>query len=258
MPPSSHLRPPLLDELTKAALALALERHPDQIAAVAENISRFGLTLEAWPQTARSSELEALLERSSGATPDFVAGLLLGAAQAASRIGAKQRVEMVWTGPSSALVPSRRTEQVLLGIISGAKSRLFLTTFVASHADHVFVALDEASKRGVDVSVLLEEKPGPMSENVVAHFRAHLPLATLYYWDRADHYGAGKVHAKATVADGQVCLVTSANLTGYAMEKNMEIGVLVSGGDMPTKLLSHLDSLISTRVLRELRSDFAD
>ena len=38
---------------------------------------------------------------------------------------------------------------------------------------------------------------------------------------------------KVAVADGNTCFITSANLTGYAMERNMEAGVLISGGTFP-------------------------
>jgi phosphatidylserine/phosphatidylglycerophosphate/cardiolipin synthase-like enzyme len=36
---------------------------------------------------------------------------------------------------------------------------------------------------------------------------------------------------KVAVADGSICFITSANLTGYAMEKNMEMGVLIEVGN---------------------------
>ena len=42
---------------------------------------------------------------------------------------------------------------------------------------------------------------------------------------------------------------TSANLTGYAMEKNMEAGVLISGGRIPKLLDEHLRSLVDTKVV---------
>ena len=38
------------------------------------------------------------------------------------------------------------------------------------------------------------------------------------------------MHAKAVIADRSVAFVTSANLTGSAMDHNLEVGVLMRGG----------------------------
>ena len=64
--------------------------------------------------------------------------------------------------------------------------------------------------------------------------------------------GQRGTHAKVAVADGRMCFVTSANLTGYAMEKNMEAGVLVTGGGIPERLHAHLLSLISGKVIHQI------
>ncbi len=74
--------------------------------------------------------------------------------------------------------------------------------------------------------------------------------AHLYAWrDKKPEFLDGRVHAKVAVADGRVCFITSANLTGHAMEKNMEAGVLISGGYIPKLLESHLQSLVDTQVV---------
>ncbi|MGB4560049.1 MAG: phospholipase D-like domain-containing protein [Burkholderiaceae bacterium] len=56
--------------------------------------------------------------------------------------------------------------------------------------------------------------------------RTLVPAANLYAWsDKAEPFSDGRVHAKVAVADGRMCFITSANLTGHAMEKKMEAGV---------------------------------
>jgi phosphatidylserine/phosphatidylglycerophosphate/cardiolipin synthase-like enzyme len=79
--------------------------------------------------------------------------------------------------------------------------------------------------------------------------------ATLYTWPRElrPETGNGKrasLHAKCAVADGERLLVSSANLTEYAFTKNMELGLLVEGGDVPSRVQAHLEALISSGVLR--------
>jgi len=51
------------------------------------------------------------------------------------------------------------------------------------------------------------------------------------------------------VADGKMSFITSANLTGHAMEKNMEAGVLITGEKFSKKLHNHLNSLIDTHLI---------
>ena len=57
------------------------------------------------------------------------------------------------------------------------------------------------------------------------------------------------LHAKCAVADRDVVFVTSANLTSHALDRNMELGVLITGGDAPKHLAAHLDGLITTGIL---------
>lgn len=54
------------------------------------------------------------------------------------------------------------------------------------------------------------------------------------------------------VADGNSAFLTSANLTGHALEKNMEAGVVISGGHVPAGLRAHLHALIETNVIRKI------
>ena len=49
--------------------------------------------------------------------------------------------------------------------------------------------------------------------------------------------------------DGDVCFITSANLTGHAMEQNMEAGVLLTGGKIPKLLHDHLQALVDTKTV---------
>ncbi len=48
------------------------------------------------------------------------------------------------------------------------------------------------------------------------------------------------MHAKVLVVDRRTALVGSANLTGYALERNLECGLLLRGGPVPSLLVDHL------------------
>lgn len=56
-------------------------------------------------------------------------------------------------------------------------------------------------------------------------------------------------------ADGELAFITSANLTSAAMERNMELGVLVKGGELPFELQRHLEALISTKIIEKVSKD---
>lgn len=182
-----------------------------------------------------------------------LASMLLAASHAYENVSKHQSTELVWTGPTTPFVSARRTEQALLQVIGAAKQALFVTSFVAYDVSTIVKALNDASTRGVSISMLLESSQdhgGCISFDVIGKMRALVPSAKLYAWrERTAPFADGRVHAKVAVADGDVCFITSANLTGYAMEQNMEAGVLLIGGQIPKLLLDHLEALVDTKTV---------
>ncbi len=80
--------------------------------------------------------------------------------------------------------------------------------------------------------------------------RSSVPAAEIYTWkERSEPFVDGKVHAKVAVVDEARAFITSANLTGHALEKNMEAGVLINGGPVPKTLSDHLEGLINVGII---------
>ncbi|MBS4045653.1 MAG: DISARM system phospholipase D-like protein DrmC [Alphaproteobacteria bacterium] len=185
---------------------------------------------------------------------DVLAGILVGAAFAHQHAQRECSVEFVWTGPTTPFVATRRTEQVLLDLISHAQSELFIVSFVAYDVSSVVDALNAAAARGVAIRILLETSTshgGSLSIDPIATMRRCVPSAALYVWtDRPEPFTDGKVHAKVAIADSNIAFLTSANLTGHALERNMEAGVLIRGGSVSVGLQAHLYALIETKVIR--------
>jgi phosphatidylserine/phosphatidylglycerophosphate/cardiolipin synthase-like enzyme len=177
--------------------------------------------------------------------------MLLAASHAFENVSRHQSTELVWTGPTTPFVSARRTEQALLQVIGATKQALFVTSFVAYDVSTIVKALNDASTRGVSISMLLESSQdhgGSMSFDVIGKMRKLVPTAKLYAWrERTAQFADGRVHAKVAVADGNVCFITSANLTGHAMEQNIEAGVLLTGGQIPKLLHDHLQALVATK-----------
>lgn len=184
---------------------------------------------------------------------DEVAGMLLGASAGRVHVERELGVELVWTGPTTRFVPTRRTEQVLLDLIAGANNEFFLVSFVAYNVPSVVAALNAAASRGVRLRILLEaamEHGGTLEYDPAATMRSRVPSAELFTWkDKKEPFVDGKVHAKVAVVDGARAFITSANLTGYALEKNMEAGVLINGGLVPKTLGDHLQALIDVKII---------
>ncbi len=170
---------------------------------------------------------------------------------AKTEVVGKEKIELVWTGVSTPLVPTRRTEQVLLETIDAAERKLFLVSYVAYDVDSIVEALRKAVRRGVKVEILLESTSdygGRISMDSIASFKREVPEAILYWWNES----GASVHAKCVVSDGRVAFVTSANLTGAAMERNMELGVKIEGGDIPRRLHEHLDALVTVGAIERV------
>jgi cardiolipin synthase A/B len=195
--------------------------------------------VDAWRATTVSAEELALM--------------LLAAGHVFTKVASQQSTELVWTGPTTPFVSARRTEQALLQVINAAEQTLFITSFVAYDVSAIIKALNAASDRGVVISILLElsqDHGGSISFDAIGKMRTLVPASKLYAWrDKADPFTGGRVHAKVAVADGTMCFITSANLTGHAMEKNMEAGILISGGNVPSLLDEHLHSLVSINIV---------
>ena len=222
------------------------------------DIGKWGVPHD-WAGIVSEDRGRLLLERcrATHVTPDELAGMLIGASHAYHAGRSEVSVQLVWTGPSTELVATRKTEQVLLEIIGSAKERIFLTSFVAYEVESIVEALSRAVARGIDVSILLESSEwygGDLSVDSIDVMRKALPGAKLYYWkNKGEEFAGGRAHAKVVVADASVCFISSANLTGHAMEKNMEAGISIRGGDVPKRLQRHLETLVTFEVISPVR-----
>lgn len=192
-------------------------------------------------------------------SPQSVAVGLLTAARTEAFRRQGQRVELVWTGPDSHVIPLRRTDQALLQLIDGAQKRLHVVSFAVYKVEAVGQAIIDAVERGVWVSIYLEtpdasqgriafDTIGALGDKVVR--RVHLFVWPLEERLRTVEGRHGSLHAKVAVADRDTMLVSSANLTEYAMKLNMELGVLVHGGPLPGQVATHLERLVELGVFR--------
>ncbi|OXS27907.1 MAG: phospholipase [Desulfovibrio sp. MES5] len=259
-----------MDDLLAVIAELGLELHPDRIAVIANKINtlgsveQFALLKSSFGPNADKDligRFDQAWNNSKGTAPCDVAAALRGASATATLRESRGAVEMVWTGPSTGQIPVRHTEQVLCEVINYAKRRLFLVSFVAYDVASIIAALKNAIGRQVHINILLEASSmhgGRVSNHdSISAMKKALPSVCIYTWisgkKGTGSYGiSGAVHAKCAVADEELAFITSANLTAAAMERNMELGVLVKGGNLPIELHQHLEALISTKIIEQV------
>lgn len=250
-------------QLIDAVVSIAREWHIDDINGLSKLIKKDNDLTQATiskvgtnPATKKQLSTLYSIYNNTRIDSNLLLGMLVGAASAYSNIRNDEQFELVWSGPHSRIVPSRSTEQVILSVIDRARKELFLISFVAYEITDIVDALNNAINRGVNIVFLLESDKvhgGSLNTDSIGTMREAIPKASHYYWAEKDaKFVGGSVHGKSIVADESVCLITSANLTGHAMDKNMEIGVMIHGGDIPRKLHQHLKSLIQTNIIKEI------
>ncbi len=250
-----------MDELLDAIAALVSLVSPEKVQAIAARVRRTeaGKAASTLPSVVGTPVASTVVEQlaatwqNTKVGSDELASMLLAASHVYTKVASEQSAELVWTGPTTPFVSARRTEQALLQVINSAEQSLFITSFVAYDVSTIVKALNVAAERGVTITMLLESSQdhgGSINIDVIGKMRGLVPTAQLYAWrDKTGNFSDGRVHAKVAVADKTSCFITSANLTGYAMEKNMEAGVLISGGQIPRLLDDHLRSLVDTKTV---------
>ena len=185
--------------------------------------------------------------------------------EAASRT---PRPDLVWSGPEVPGLHARDTRRVYEELLGSAERSVWASTYAFFDGPKAFEVLARRMDTTPDLRVTLllniQRKRGDTTaaEHLVRTFAdrfwgADWPGSsrpTVYYDPRAlDLDGPGGVlHAKAVVTDDEAVFVTSANLTEAALDRNIEVGLLVRDRALAATLSSHFRTLIDERLLRPL------
>lgn len=215
-----------------------------------------GRVLELVNQPELRHDLEQLLSLWQNTKPwldgSAISLGLLSAAENERSHRLEPTLDLVWTGPSSQFIPLRRTDQALLQVIAEAHHRILLVSFAVYKISAAVEALAAAAARGVQITLCLEspqESEGRLAYDNLKAFGALPDRCQVLIWplDKRPRNVTGKpaaLHAKLALADGHVLLLSSANLTEYALQMNMELGLLIRGGKIPGQVESHFQELL--------------
>ena len=175
----------------------------------------------------------------------------------------EQHIELLWAGPSPAnQIPARRIDQALYDLIANARHEILLVTFAAAKIGRLTGELWKAAQRGVKIRLILEfeqSSEGQLSYDALKAFpTALIAAAEVYYWpvekrERNQAGRPGKLHAKVAIVD-DIVLVSSANLTDDAFNRNLEMGVMLTNPQFLRSVKTHFESLIAEATLSQLSS----
>lgn len=198
--------------------------------------------------------------------PPLPATALAAALAASAYCGRAAReelsVELVWTGPTED-VPLRLTSQVLLQLIKEAREEILIVSFAFYNIPEVVEALSTAITQGRRLKIVAEtpdESEGKVAYGALSTLGDKLVRQSqVYFWPKdkrpVDSQGRhGTLHVKCAVADDDVTYITSANLTGYAMRLNMELGTLIRSKEFARQAKEHIEGLIFKGVLVPLKT----
>ena len=178
------------------------------------------------------------------------------------------RPDLVWSGPEVPGLHARDTRRVYEELLGSAERSILASTYAFFDGPKAFNVLarrmDERTDLRVTLLLNIQRKWGDTTaaDHLARRFAdrfwdADWPGASrpnVFYDPRAlDIDGpAGVLHAKAVVVDDEAVFVTSANLTEAALDRNIEMGLLVRDAALAASVSSHFRGLIDRGLLRPL------
>ena len=202
-------------------------------------------------------------------TPAQIALVLRAfAAGKASAPDSSKFIDVVVSGPD-ATSTARDTGVVMRQLFTAAESRILAVGFAVHQGRSVFRTLAERldSEDGLQVTLCLDVRRAPGStsidnqiagqfaRNFVEHEWPGQRLPLVYFDPRSlTDQGASRsaLHSKCVIIDGKEALVTSANFTEAAQQRNMELGLLVRAPEIASQIEEHFHSLIRNGHLERL------
>jgi phosphatidylserine/phosphatidylglycerophosphate/cardiolipin synthase-like enzyme len=187
----------------------------------------------------------------------------LGKAEARS-----PRLDLVWSGPEVPGLHARETRRVYEELIGAAEHSLWVSTYAFFDGPRAFESLahrvDAVPTLHATLLLNLQRKRGDRTgaDQLVRRFADRFwsvewpgkSRPQVYYDPRAlELESAGAVlHAKAVVADNDVVFVTSANLTEAALDRNIELGLLIRDRSLAASVVCQFQTLIDRNLLNPL------
>jgi phosphatidylserine/phosphatidylglycerophosphate/cardiolipin synthase-like enzyme len=174
---------------------------------------------------------------------------MLAEERAASQVRT-DAIDLVWTGPEVSGSQSRNTSVVVHELFSNAKRNILISSF----------AVDTRRKTRELFMVLAKAMDSNPELNVRIFLNVHRPynnevttttlLREVFHDPRSLRMDKKAcLHAKCLIVDQERVLVTSANFTEAAHDRNIEAGLLLNDPVIAQALQMQFESLVSRNIL---------
>jgi hypothetical protein len=178
-------------------------------------------------------------------------------------------LKLVMSGPDVPGIPTQDTGAVMHTLIERAEREILLVGYAIHQGKHIFARLadrlDSNPALRVRLCLNIERKPtdtslaGEITKRFLNQFQEqHWPgkrLPEIFFDPRAlaaVPEERASLHAKCVAIDRKAALITSANFTGAALTKNVEVGTLIEFPPVIERLASYFDGLIDSGQLARL------
>lgn len=178
------------------------------------------------------------------------------------------RPDLVWSGPEIPGLHARDTRRVYEELLGSARSAIWASSYAYFDGPRAFELLASRMDGHADLAVTLllniqrgrgdTSKPDDLVRRFADRFwKQDWPgkaRPRVFYDPRSldPDRPAGVLHAKAVVADDEAVFVTSANLTEAALDRNIELGLLVRDRALAASIIGHFRTLIDLGLLKPL------
>ena len=176
--------------------------------------------------------------------------------------------DLVWSGPEVPGLHARDTRRVYEELLGSATKSVWASTFAYFDGPRAFEILarrmDEVPGLHVALLLNIQRKTGDSSsaDSLVRRFADRFwgedwpgeRRPGVFYDPRSlePDGPSGVLHAKAVVTDDEAVFITSANLTEAALDRNIEMGLLVRDRALAASVVRHFRVLIEKGMLRAL------
>jgi len=207
------------------------------------------------------------LEKSGVSSPG-IAACIRAVEKSVVRI---HKPDLVWSGPEVAGLHARDTRRVYEELLGSAEHSVWASTYAFFDGPKAFEVLAHRmdTKTDLQVNLLLniQRKRGDTrpADHLVRAFAEHFwkrdwpgrVRPNVYYDPRSLELDGpeGVLHAKAVVVDDDSVFVTSANLTEAALDRNIEVGLLVRDRALALSMVAHFRGLVDKDILHLLPGD---
>lgn len=207
---------------------------------------------------------------SAGVTPVLAASALrLVAAERRARQVERDALQLVWSGPETEGAASRDTSVVADELFQAARRSVLLSGYAVKQGKAVFrelaANLDHRPSLAVRMFLNVHRPYGDtrgdaellrlFAEDFLAHQWPGSARPEVFYDPRALSSAPGPracLHAKCIVIDDEHALVTSANFTEAALERNIEAGVLIHSPAFARQIVAQFETLAERGLLRRV------